>query len=39
MELLAPLGALVPIALVAVTVNVYDVLPLSPVTVIVPDPA
>jgi len=39
MELLAALGALVPIAFVAVTVNVYEVEAVSPVTVIVPDPA
>ena len=38
-ELLAALGALVPIALVAVTVKVYDVEAVRPVTVIVPEPA
>jgi hypothetical protein len=39
MLLLAALAALVPIALVAVTVNVYAVLPVNPVTLIVPEPA
>jgi len=35
----AALAALVPIAFVAVTVNVYDVPPDKPLTVIVPEPA
>jgi hypothetical protein len=35
----AALAALVPIVLVAVTVNVYAVPPVNPDTVIVPDPA
>jgi hypothetical protein len=38
-ELLAALAALVPIALVAVTVKVYEVEGFNPETVIVPDPA
>jgi hypothetical protein len=39
MLLLAALAALVPAALVDVTVNVYAVLALNPVTVMVPEPA
>lgn len=39
MELLAALATLVPIALVAVTVNVYDVEEARPLTVMVPEPA
>jgi hypothetical protein len=39
MLLLAALAALVPTGLVAVTVNVYEVVGLKPVTVIVPEPA
>jgi hypothetical protein len=38
-ELLAALAALVPIALVAVTVNVYVVFSVSPVISIEPEPA
>jgi hypothetical protein len=38
-ELEAELAALVPRALVAVTVNVYAVPSVKPVTVIVPEPA
>jgi hypothetical protein len=38
-ELEAELAALVPRALVAVTVNVYAVPTVKPVTVIVPEPA
>jgi hypothetical protein len=37
-ELLAELAALVPTELVAVTVNVYDVPDVKPLTVIVPEP-
>ena len=37
--LLAPLAALVPTLLVAVTVNVYAVPAVKPATVIVPEPA
>jgi hypothetical protein len=37
--LLAALGALVPAEFVAVTVNVYEVFVVKPVTLIVPDPA
>jgi len=39
MELLAAEAAPVPTALVAVTVNVYDVEAVKPLTVIVPEPA
>jgi hypothetical protein len=39
MLLLAELAALVPIGLVAVTVNVYAVPVVKPETVIVPEPA
>jgi hypothetical protein len=39
MELLAAEAAPVPIALVAVTVNVYAVLVVKPETVMVPEPA
>jgi len=39
MELLAALGELVPIEFVAVTVKVYVVPAVRPVTVIVPEPA
>jgi hypothetical protein len=38
-ELLAALAALVPTALVAVTVNVYAVFAVKPLTVMVPEPA
>jgi hypothetical protein len=38
-ELLAALAALVPTAFVAVTVNVYEVPFVKPVTLIVPEPA
>jgi len=38
-ELLAALGELVPIAFVAVTVKVYEVLAERPVTLMVPEPA
>ena len=37
--LLAELAAPVPITLVAVTVNVYAIVGVSPYTIIVPDPA
>jgi hypothetical protein len=38
-ELLAALAGPVPIALVAVTVKVYEVAAVNPETVIVPEPA
>jgi hypothetical protein len=38
-ELLEALAALVPAEFVAVTVNVYEVTAVNPVTVIVPEPA